>query len=67
MSLQAELKGINMSRIVRSFYDHKDDVFTGERLGRILKTYLRNVESKDARLKLVFSYPLIRPSLRSGL
>ena len=24
VSLQAELKGINMSRIMRSFYDHKD-------------------------------------------
>ncbi len=33
VSLEAELKGINMSRIVRSFYDHKDDVFTGERGG----------------------------------
>ncbi len=67
VSLEAELNGINMSRIVRSFYEHKDEVFTGERVGRILKTYLRKVQSKDARLKLVFSYPLIRPSLRSGL
>ena len=24
VSLEAELKGINMSRIMRSFYDHKD-------------------------------------------
>jgi len=67
VSLQAELKGINMSRIVRSFYDHKDDVFTGERLGRILQAYLRNVESKAARLKVSFSYPMIQQSLRSGL
>src|SRR5277367_1708563 len=52
VSLEAELKGINMSRIVRSFYDHKDEVFTGERVGRILRTYLRKVESKDARLRL---------------
>jgi len=67
VSLQAELNGINMSRIVRSFYDHKDEVFTGEWMGKILQSYLRNVESKDARLKLVFSYPLIQTSLRSGL
>jgi GTP cyclohydrolase IB len=67
VSLEAELKGINMSRIVRSFYDHKDKVITGERVGQILKAYLRNVKAKDARLKLIFSYPLIQKSLRSGL
>src|SRR5471030_1012785 len=67
VSLEAELKGINMSRIVRSFYDHKNEVFTGESVGRILKSYLRRVESKDARLKLEFSYPILQKSLRSGL
>jgi GTP cyclohydrolase I len=67
VSLEAELKGINMSRIVRSFYDHKDEVMTGERVGRILKAYLRNVKTKDARLKLIFSYPMLQASLRSGL
>jgi GTP cyclohydrolase I len=67
VSLEAELKGINMSRIVRSFYDHKGEVFTGESVGRILRSYLRRVESKNARLKLDFSYPILQSSLRSGL
>jgi GTP cyclohydrolase I len=67
VSLEAELKGINMSRIMRSFYDHKDGVITGEWMGKILKAYLRKVESKDARLKVKFSYPMLRPSLRSNL
>jgi GTP cyclohydrolase I len=67
VSLEAELKGINMSRIVRSFYDHKGEVFTGEGVGRILRSYLRSVKSKDARLKLEFSYPILQKSLRSGL
>ena len=67
VSLEAELKGINMSRIMRSFYEHKDGVTTGEWMGKILKSYLRNVRSKDARLKIAFSYPMLRPSLRSGL
>lgn len=67
VSLEADLKGINMSRIVRSFYDHKDAVFTGEWLGRILCAYLKNVKSKDARLKVSFSYPMLQRSLRSGL
>jgi GTP cyclohydrolase I len=67
VSLEAELKGINMSRIMRSFYEHKDGVVTGEWMGKILKAYLRNVDTKDARLKVKFSYPMERPSLRSDL
>jgi GTP cyclohydrolase I len=67
VSLQAELKGINMSRIMRSFYEHKDGVTTGEWMGKVLKDYLRKVESKAARLKLRFSYPMLQKSLRSGL
>ncbi len=67
VSLEAELKGINMSRIMRTFYEHKDGVTTGEWMGKILKSYLRKVDTKDARLKIAFSYPMIRDSLRSGL
>jgi GTP cyclohydrolase I len=67
VSLQAELKGINMSRIMRTFYEHKDGVTTGEWMGKVLKAYLRKVESKAARLKIRFSYPMLQPSLRSGL
>lgn len=67
VSLEADLKGINMSRIVRSFYDHKDSVFTGEWLGRILCAYLKDVQTKDARLRVSFSYPMLQRSLRSGL
>lgn len=67
VSLEAELKGINMSRIMRTFYDHKDEVTTGEWMGKVLKNYLRNIDSKDARLKISFSYPMLRPSLRTAL
>jgi GTP cyclohydrolase IB len=67
VSLEAELKGINMSRIMRTFYDHKGEVTTGEWMGKVLKNYLRNIDSKDARLKISFSYPMLRSSLRSGL
>jgi GTP cyclohydrolase I len=42
-------------------------VFTGESVGRILKSYLRRVKSKDARLLLEFSYPILQTSLRSHL
>jgi GTP cyclohydrolase I len=67
VSLRANLKGINMSRIMRSFYEHEDTVFTPDTLKRILAAYRRKVGAHDARLKLSFSYPLRQPSLRSGL
>jgi len=67
VSLEADLKGINMSRIMRTFYDHQNEVTTGEWMGKILKAYLRKVVTKDARLKIAFSYPMLRDSLRTGL
>jgi len=67
VSLEADLKGINMSRIMRTFYEHREGVTTGEWMGKILKGYLRKVETKDARLKISFSYPMVQQSLRTGL
>ena len=67
VSLEADLKGINMSRIVRSFYDYKDRVFSLESLRTILNTYRKKVESFDARIRLSFNYPILQKSLRSGL
>lgn len=67
VSLEADLKGINMSRIVRSFYEHKDAVFTLDVLRRILTGYQRRIGSFEARVRLAFSYPILQRSLRSGL
>ena len=67
VSLQAGLKGINMGRIMRSFYEHEDEVFTFDVLRRLLAKYQRKIESFDARIKLAFSYPMLQASLRSGL
>ena len=67
VSLEASLKGINMSRIVRSFYEHQDDVFTLDLLKKILGKYQKKVVALNARVKLVFSYPMIQRALRSGL
>ena len=39
VSLDAHKKGINMSRIMRSFYDYKDDVFDFDLLEKILLSY----------------------------
>ncbi|HEX2100474.1 MAG TPA: GTP cyclohydrolase, FolE2/MptA family, partial [Candidatus Synoicihabitans sp.] len=67
VSLAATLKGINMSRIMRSFYEHREAVFTLERLERVLRRYRRSIGALHARLKLKFAYPILQRALRSGL
>jgi GTP cyclohydrolase I len=67
VSLQAGLKGINMGRIMRAFYEHEDEVFTFDVLRRLLQKYQRKIDSFHARIRLSFSYPMLQPSLRSGL
>ena len=67
VSLDADKKGINMSRIIRIFYEYKDEVFSPEILAEILTHYKNNLDSKEARIKADFSYPMIQRSLRSGL
>lgn len=67
VSLDAGLKGINMSRIMRSFYEHKERTFTPEVLERLLAGYRRKVGALEARLRVAFSFPMLQRSLRSGL
>lgn len=67
VSLEAEKKGINMSRIMRSFYEYKDEVFSIDLLETILQSYKEKLGSYDAHIILHFSYPVIQKSLRSGL
>jgi GTP cyclohydrolase I len=67
VSLQAGLKGINMGRIMRSFYEHEREVFTFETLRKLLVKYQRKIDSFHARIRLQFSYPMLQESLRSGL
>ena len=67
VSLDAEKKGINMSRIMRSFYAHADRGFSFEVIEAALDDYKRDLESFDARIQMRFSFPVRVTSLRSGL
>jgi GTP cyclohydrolase I len=67
VSLEAEKKGINMSRIIRSFYEYKDKTFSIDLLENILNTYRDKLGSYDAHIILNFSFPIIQQSLRSGM
>jgi GTP cyclohydrolase IB len=67
VSLEAEKKGINMSRIMRSFYAHAERTFSTDVITAALDDYKADLESFDARIMMRFSFPLKVQSLRSGL
>lgn len=67
VSLEADRKGINMSRIMRSFYGHADHLFSVKVLEAALDDYKADLEAFDARIQMCFSYPIRVDSLRSGL
>lgn len=65
VSLKADAKGINMSRLMRIFYEFKDRIFTLDLLEEVLLRYKEELGSSRARLKVQFSYPILQRSLRS--
>lgn len=67
VSLEAEKKGINMSRIMRSFYAYAEKSFSYKVIERALEDYKRDLDSFDARIQMRFSFPMKIESLRSGL
>lgn len=67
VSLEAEKKGINMSRIMRSFYAHAEREFSFQVIEHALEDYKRDLGSFDARIQMRFSFPVKVDSLRSGL
>ena len=67
VSLEAEKKGINMSRIMRTFYKHAGETFSFEVIEAALDDYKADLESFDARIQMRFSFPMKVRALRSGL
>ena len=67
VSLDADKKGINMSRIMRSFYAHAEKTFSFGVIEAALDDYKTDLESFDARIDMAFSFPVKVESLRSGL
>ena len=67
VSLEADKKGINMSRIMRSFYKHAEKTFSFEVMQAALADYITDLDSLDARIQMRISYPMKVQSLRSGL
>ena len=67
VSLEAGKKGINMSRIMRSFYAHAEKTFSFEVMEAALDDYRADLGSFDARIQMRLRFPVQVPSLRSGL
>ncbi|MGF1671285.1 MAG: GTP cyclohydrolase FolE2 [Balneolaceae bacterium] len=67
VGLDAGKKGINMSRIMRTFYRFKDEIFYPGMLKKILMAYKDDLDSKSAFLRLSFRYPALQTSLRSEM
>ncbi len=67
VSLEADKKGINMSRIMRSFYGHAEREFSFGVIEAALDDYKRDLGSFDARIQMRLSFPMQVESLRSGL
>ncbi|MFL7868541.1 MAG: GTP cyclohydrolase FolE2 [Anaerolineales bacterium] len=67
VSLEAHKKGINMSRIMRTFYEYDESQLTPQTLQNVVYSYLQNLESSSARIAIAFDYPLLQDSLRSEL
>lgn len=66
VSLAADCKGINMSRIMRVFYMFADRIFTPDTLREILVKMKGHLSTSRARLRVSFEYPIEQTSLRSG-
>jgi GTP cyclohydrolase I len=67
VSLAAGRKGINMSRIIRGFYEFREQVFSPDTLPEILRRFQADLGAERARARVEFNYPLLQRSLRSGL
>jgi GTP cyclohydrolase I len=67
VSLEAGKKGINMSRIMRSFYRHAERTFAFGTIEAALDDYKADLGAFDARIGMRFSFPMKVGSLRSGL
>ena len=67
VSLQPGIKGINMSRVMRTFYKFKDEPFSLSTLSDVLIAYKQDLGSLDAFISLTFNYPILQQSLRSNL
>jgi GTP cyclohydrolase I len=67
VELDANKKGINMSRIMRTFYKFQDELFHQDVLEYVLRMYKEDLKARAAYVNLNINYPVLTKSLRSDL
>jgi GTP cyclohydrolase I len=65
VSLDASNRGINMSRIIRTFYKSKDDIFDINHVEEVLRNYQKDLKTFDAHILMNFKYRIWQDALRS--
>lgn len=65
VSLDASNRGVNLSRILRTLYKSKDDIFDINKVEEVLRNYQKDINTFDAHLLLNFKYRVWQNSLRS--
>ena len=65
VSLDASNRGINMSRIIRTFYKSKDDIFDINHIEEVLRNYQNDLKTFDAHILMNFKYRIWQDALRS--
>lgn len=65
VSLSAAARGINMSRILRTLYKSKDDIFDIDKLEEVLRNYQKDLKSFDAHILMNFKYRIWQDALVS--
>ena len=63
VSLTAHERGINMSRIIRTMYGHKDDVFDINKIEEVLRDYQRDLKTFDAHMLFNYKYRIWQDAL----
>lgn len=63
VSLEADKKGINMSRIFRTFTKNMEDTFSIDRLCRLLQEYKKELNSFNSHINIHFPYRIWQPAL----
>lgn len=65
VSLDASNRGVNLSRVLRTLYKSKDDIFDINKVEEVLRNYQKDIHTFDAHLLLNFKYRIWQDSLRS--
>lgn len=65
VSLDAFNRGINMSRIIRTFYKSKDDIFDINHIEDVLRNYQKDLKTFDTHILMNFKYRIWQDALRS--